>query len=106
MGNLLVKFCDKVAEMSAKQSLRQSHKRKSPCKSMIHKSFNMFLVDPLGLEPRMTEPKSAVLPITPWVNHTPKRAVQIYNFFQSHHKFFVRKSLSGISRASPYSASL
>jgi hypothetical protein len=24
-------------------------------------------VDPLGLEPRMTEPKSAVLPITPWV---------------------------------------
>jgi hypothetical protein len=26
-----------------------------------------FFVDPLGLEPRMTEPKSAVLPITPWV---------------------------------------
>ncbi len=26
-----------------------------------------LLVDPLGLEPRMAEPKTAVLPITPWV---------------------------------------
>ena len=27
-----------------------------------------FYVDPLGLEPRMTIPKTVVLPITPWVN--------------------------------------
>src|SRR5690606_6623330 len=101
-------FCDMSAEMDmdAKQSPRQPLKRKSPCKYFIYRDSCFSEVDPLGLEPRMTEPKSAVLPITPWVNHIPKRAVQIYNFFQSHHKFFVRKSLSGISRASPYSASL
>ncbi len=30
--------------------------------------MGLFCVDPLGLEPRITEPKSAVLPITPWVS--------------------------------------
>ena len=34
---------------------------------MYYQTFMYFLVDPLGLEPRTTEPKSAVLPITPWV---------------------------------------
>ena len=33
-------------------------------------SKKSFLVDPLGLEPRMAGPKPAVLPITPWVNTT------------------------------------
>lgn len=28
----------------------------------------VFFVGPLGLEPRMTEPKSVVLPITPWAS--------------------------------------
>ena len=30
-------------------------------------SEKSYLVDPLGLEPRTTVPKTAVLPITPWV---------------------------------------
>ena len=39
-------------------------KRKSPDKFNVEA---LLFVGPLGLEPRTTEPKSAVLPITPWV---------------------------------------
>lgn len=34
---------------------------------MIYRASSF--VDPLGLEPRMAEPKTAVLPITPWVKN-------------------------------------
>lgn len=37
-------------------------KQKKPSKIIFER---LFLVDSLGLEPRITEPKSAVLPITP-----------------------------------------
>lgn len=37
-------------------------------KPLIKSIYQGLFVDPLGLEPRTTEPKSDVLPITPWVN--------------------------------------
>lgn len=37
-------------------------KNKKPLKN---KGLNVWIVDLLGLEPRMAEPKTAVLPITP-----------------------------------------
>ena len=33
---------------------------------MYYQTFMYFLVDPLGLEPRLTEPESGGLPITPY----------------------------------------
>lgn len=36
---------------------------KKPCKYLIYKAFVLRLVDLPGLEPRLTEPKSAVLPL-------------------------------------------
>ena len=40
-----------------------------PIKQKVPKRLLLMelLVDPLGLEPRMTIPKTVVLPITPWV---------------------------------------
>jgi hypothetical protein len=35
-------------------------------KHLINKLLRVFIVAPLGLEPRHTEPKSAVLPIRRW----------------------------------------
>lgn len=43
----------------------------------------MINVDPQGLEPRITEPKSGVLPITPWVSIS---TMQRYNFFLYYQK--------------------
>lgn len=46
---------------------------------MTYRHLIFLFVDPLGLEPRITEPKSAVLPITPWVN-VQKRRKDTYEF--------------------------
>ena len=47
--------------------------KKNLYKSLTYKGLQFYSVDPLGLEPRTTGPKPAVLPITPWVNHAKKR---------------------------------
>ncbi len=40
-------------------------KQQNPCKLFIYKGLFDLSVDLLGLEPRMPEPKTGVLPITP-----------------------------------------
>lgn len=58
--------------------------KKKPCKLSVYKAFK---VDPLGLEPRMTVPKTVVLPlhhgsIPTLFRISPFKRVQIYNFYK------------------------